>query len=281
MRIPLITGVITAVGLVLGGAPAALADTSTSSNWAGYAVHRTGVSFSKVSGEWHAPAATCSPGEQRYSAAWVGLGGYSVTSTALEQIGTETDCSASGNVVSSAWYELVPAPAHTLKMTVEPGDALKASVAVTGLRVTVTLADLTQHHHFSKTFSLRTVDVSSAEWILEAPSDCISQTICQTLPLTDFGSARFTSAHVRSGTGVSGSISNRSWGRTEIRLEPGHTRFIAFRGASGSNGGAQPSALSASGSAFSVSYFSVTEPTGPALVGQHNVRDGQLVHPVR
>ena len=98
------------VAATLCAAPAALAKTTTNSNWAGYAVHYPGVSFRQVSGTWKQPNATCVPGQSTYSAVWVGIGGYKPTSHALEQIGTEADCNAAGNTVVSAWYELVPAP---------------------------------------------------------------------------------------------------------------------------------------------------------------------------
>ena len=74
----------------------ALADTATSSNWSGYAAHRTGVTFRRVSASWVQPAATCQNGENTYSSFWVGLGGYSNSATGLEQIGTGLDCTASG-----------------------------------------------------------------------------------------------------------------------------------------------------------------------------------------
>ena len=80
-------------------APAALADATNSSNWAGYAVHKPGVLFHTVSGTWRQPDAKCTPGAQSYSAFWVGLGGFSLNAPALEQTGTEVDCSISGKVM--------------------------------------------------------------------------------------------------------------------------------------------------------------------------------------
>src|SRR5947209_25549 len=107
-------------------APAALADTSASANWAGYAVHHPGISFRTVSASWTQPTAACTPGNPTYSAYWVGLGGFSATSRALEQIGTETDCNFAGDAVLSAWYELVPAPSTPIRLAVRPGDAVTA-----------------------------------------------------------------------------------------------------------------------------------------------------------
>jgi hypothetical protein len=94
---------------------------------------------------------------------------------------------------SLSWYELVPSAAHTIHMTIDPGDRLSASVSVRDDRVTVTLSDLTRDTRFTRTTADRTLDVSSAEWITEAPSDC-SGSDCTILPLADFGTAHFLSA---------------------------------------------------------------------------------------
>ncbi len=88
MRVSLVVAaIITATAAV--SAPAALADSTNSSNWAGYAVHRQGVSFRSVTGTWRQPKVRCTPGKATYSAFWVGLGGYSLNAPALEQTGTE------------------------------------------------------------------------------------------------------------------------------------------------------------------------------------------------
>src|SRR3954451_2790503 len=85
---------------------AAATSTETSSNWAGYVT--TGGSFSNVTATWVQPTVTCTPGVVSYSSFWVGLGGYGDGSQALEQIGTDADCTGSGRPVHSAWWEIVP-----------------------------------------------------------------------------------------------------------------------------------------------------------------------------
>ena len=146
--------------LGLAAAPAALGHTTTSSNWAGYAVHRNGVTFHKVIGAWIEPTTTCTQGRRAFSSAWIGLGGYSLTSTSLEQIGTEADCRANGSIVTNAWYELVPAPAHKIRMKVRPGDRMRASVTVVGTEVHLTMRDLTRHRKFARTVTASTVACS-------------------------------------------------------------------------------------------------------------------------
>ena len=237
-------------------APAALARTTTSSNWAGYAVHRPGVTFRQVSGTWTQPGASCVAGQPSYSAVWVGIGGFKPTSTALEQIGTEVDCQATGNPVWSAWYELVPAPSKTISFVVQPGDVVHAIVTVVGHRVTLVLQNQTRDRTFRKTVVAPSIDASSAEWIVEAPSECINQFACQALPLANFGSVAFDSATVTSTSGI-GSILDPKWWRTRIRLSPGAQRFIVARQTSDTVGTATPSTLQADGTQFDVTYSTV------------------------
>jgi hypothetical protein len=241
----------------LVGAPAALANTTRSTNWAGYAIHRAGVSFSQVSATWIQPGATCVPGQPSYSAAWVGLGGYKLTSDALEQTGTEVDCSAAGKVVSSAWFELVPAPSKTIALRVNPGDVMHATVTVTGHTVMFTLNDETSHRRFHKTLNAPSIDVSSAEWIVEAPSECLGQYACQALPLADFGSVPFDSASATMSDGTSGSIADPYWGRTTIDLIASTQRMLVARSATGVLGTAAPSPLTGGGRSFDVTYAPV------------------------
>jgi hypothetical protein len=267
---------VLAIGLAY--APAALADTTQSTNWAGYAVHRDGVSFHRVSANWTQPNATCVAGNTSYSSAWVGLGGYSPSSDALEQIGTELDCNAAGKVVSSAWYELVPAPSKPISLVVRPGDAMHATVTVTGHRVVVELDNLTSHHSFRKTLHTPAIDVSSAEWILEAPSECISQFACQALPLADFGSMTFDSASAVTSDGRTGTIAGGGWARTKIKLTPGSQRLIVSRTSSDPTGAANPSALRGRGNAFNVTFAAAATHSRQAHVRESRLLAGYLKH---
>jgi hypothetical protein len=261
-------------------APAALADTSASANWSGYAVHRAGISFRKVSASWKQPNASCSAGRPAYSAYWVGLGGFNPSSSALEQIGTETDCDLYGNPRLSAWYELVPAPSRPIAMTVRAGDTINASVTVVGHRATLILNDLTRRTRFARTFTASSVDVSSAEWIVEAPSECINISTCQTLPLANFGTARFTGASAQGTKGYLGRIAPAPWSNTKIVLTPSGRRFVTFAGNAPSGGAALPSGLSAGGSAFTVTFSSQSNPfmTARAAAPAAVVPLGRLYH---
>src|ERR1700757_5233678 len=264
--------------LALVVAPAASADSSESSNWAGYAVHHMRLNFKKVLGTWTQTTATCTPGQPTYSSVWVGIGGYSVTSQALEQIGTEADCAAGGSEASSAWYELVPAASQTVKIPVSAGDRVRASVAVYGKNVTLTLDNLTRRRTFKKHLHASVLDTTSAEWIVEAPSVC-SGNACQTLPLADFGSTGFTAARATATTGHVGTIDDRRWTTTKIVLAEGGRQFIGG-GPGDPFATATPSSLSAKDTAFTVTYNGPSAgPTYPAYPTAPQATAARLVHP--
>jgi hypothetical protein len=264
-------------------ATAASAETTDSSNWAGYAVHQPGLSFGKVSGTWRQPNVSCTPGVPTYSAFWLGLGGYRLNAPALEQVGTEVDCGPTGKPISSAWYELVPAPSMPIRLDVGPGDLVRASVTVTAHRVSIRLADVTRHRSFHKSFHAPTIDISSAEWIVEAPSECVSANSCRTLPLADFASTTFGAAAVRSSTGHAGSISDPAWRWTKITLTPGGRRFTTYQGQGSANAAAMPSSLLSEGSSFDVSYAHASEQGARLRRGSKRAvaRSGSLIHPRR
>jgi hypothetical protein len=233
--------------------PAAAAETSTSTNWAGYAVMRAGVRFSRVSAAWTIPTVDCSAGETQWSATWVGLGGYDDDSPALEQIGTEADCDRAGRAHYSSWYELVPDVSHGTRLRARPGDEVSASVTVFGRRVRLRLSNRTTGKAFTRTLNASAIDVTSAEWILEAPSACGGTTAddsCQIMPLADFGSLRLSEARALTSGGHSGAISDSAWDAVQIHMRAGGGRF----GPRDPSAGATTGALSASGRAFTVRY---------------------------
>jgi hypothetical protein len=260
----------TLASLLLGLAGAAAtagahANTTTSDNWSGYAAHGKAQTFRSASATWQEPSTACAAGSATYSAFWVGLGGYSLSADALEQVGTEYDCSKAGRAELSAWYELVPAASRTIRMRVDAGDRIHASVTVIGERVRITLTDRTRHRSFTRTIVDHTIDITSAEWIAEAPSDCgDSSSRCSTLALADFGSVGFTGAHATTTTGRTRAISSDLWDTTKLLLgSSGASRFVSE---SSSSPTSTPSALSSGGSAFTVSYTGTT-PSGAVRIG--------------
>jgi hypothetical protein len=224
------------------------------SNWAGYVAASSATaktSFSSVSGSWTQPGVDCEAGFPSHSAFWVGLGGYS--GEHLEQTGTSADCSASGQATYYAWYELVPAAEVLVNITVQPGDRFTAHVAVSGDTVTVSISDLTRHATFSKRLRMSSPTVSSAEWIAEAPSRCLSSASrdCHILSLADFGSVTFTSASV-SAAGQTGSITSGLGQVSALTLEaaPAFGRLYA----TAAQANVSPGALSDHGTSFTVGW---------------------------
>jgi hypothetical protein len=244
-----------------------------SENWSGYMIAPNSDSdsgFSAASGAWTQPAAKCTAGEATYSAFWVGLGGGSEASDALEQTGTQADCTSGGTPVYYAWYELVPSAPVKLTLKVSAGDSISSRVSVAGNQVTVSVSDKTTGQSVTKTLTMTdaTPDTSTAEWIAEAPSECAGGTSgqCTPLPLADFGTVKFRDASATA-DGHTGSISDPAWTSEAVELSPQDTSGFMGGGWGGlgghrsevsdteaSSGGASPSALTAGGSAFTIKY---------------------------
>jgi hypothetical protein len=247
-----------ALALLLGAlsrSSAALAQSlSRSENWAGYAVTAT-APFRRVLGEWVQPAPHCTPGRASFSAFWVGLGGFLPSSRKLEQIGTDSDCGRGGRVRSYAWYELIPAGPVNLPLVVRPGDRLAASVTVSGQFVALHIRDLRDGAVVKITRRMRSPDLSSAEWIAEAPTGC-EESGCRVLPLADFGSVTFSDVQSALVGAPAAPLASASFRRTRLDLTAGGT------GSSGLEGNANANALPLLASAgplleegtFSVSY---------------------------
>ena len=272
MKLRLALTTLTAGAALLGvsagsaGAATSASDAQVSANWAGYVAGSSDGStqFSNVSGSWVQPTSTCSSGQDD-AAFWVGIGGDDGqssssfgqsslgdgSSTSLEQIGTEGNCTGNGTSYY-AWYELVPAAPVQLNLTIHPGDHITASVAVSGSNTSFSLKDETTGQSFTKTVASPNPDTSSAEWIAEAPSQCDGSGSCTPLPLSDFGTVDFTNATATS-NGHTGPISDSSWSAQPIALGSSGSYDISY-GSGGNSAGATPSTLSSDGSSFSVCW---------------------------
>jgi Peptidase A4 family len=259
--------------LALASAASATAATTeqqpvVSANWAGYEVDASSEEqrFSQVKGSWVQPSADCSSG-QGDSAFWIGLGGGGDNATGLEQVGTEINCDAGGQGKSSAWYELIPAAPVPLDLTISPGDHISAQVDVDGNAVKVSLKDDTTGKSVTKDLSTDNIDVSTAEWIAEAPSACGDQSGCAPVTLADFGSVSFSNASATA-NGHTGSIADPQWVSAPLALSA----------VDGSTGGATPGSLSSDGKSFDVSYESAdvqtSDPYGDGGGGVYPYDDG-------
>ena len=261
----LVAAALAAVAVVPQVAAAAGGD-QQSSNWAGYAVSdastiagapiagsTTTLTYSSVTGTWIEPRVSCTAGQPTFSAFWVGLGGLASDANALEQVGTSADCSASGVPVYSAWYELVPAASVNVKLRINPGDVITASVNVEPSGVLVQVKDRTRRASFTKLLATPSAqDYTSAEWIAEAPSTCDALLAhCRALPLANFGRIPFTRIAAIA-NGHPGTITDTTWSSTAIDLVPSST-LGGFR-LVGASGSATPTAVDSTGRSFTVNY---------------------------
>jgi Peptidase A4 family len=204
-----------------------------STNWSGYA--DTGSNFSKATGTWSEPGATCSR-STTYAAFWVGIDGYS--SDSVEQDGTLIECYG-GTAYQYSWWEMYPTnDIQVVGESVAQGDSISASVVRSGDSYTLSVTDSTHSaNSFTTTQSCSGCANSSAEWIAEAPCCTSSGGI---LPLADFGTWSESGATVTEGS-TSGVIS--SFTDDELTMIDNSGRVKA-----------QPGSLNSSGNGFSVTW---------------------------
>jgi hypothetical protein len=252
-------------------APRVAADTSPQAtvNWSGYAAvsptaeatpsAESPLAFSDVTGSWIQPKARCVKGRADAAAFWVGVGGFNEDSATLQQLGTTAQCSSRGVATYFAWWEIVPAAEVRVPMKVRAGDRVTAAVLVNGSKVTMSIKNATRRTRFSTTVTVsQTLDVSSAEWIAEAPTACTASGVCEVVPLTNFGSVTFSKAAATANQ-VSGTITNPAWLATPVQLIPD---------ASVGGSGASPGALSADGRSFRVSWQRVASQRREQALGR-------------
>jgi hypothetical protein len=180
-----------------------------STNWSGYAVNTGAGAVSQVAGSWVVPAVSNSV--SGYSSAWVGIDGWG--SSTVEQIGTDSDY-VNGHAQYYAWYEMYPAAPVNLSLAIHPGDTISASVSYSGLnQFVLSIADVTTGGSFSTTQTLAQAQLSSAEWIQEAPSSFTG-----VLPLANFGTINFSGANATV-SGTPGPADNSWSGSTLYQID--------------------------------------------------------------
>ncbi len=212
-----------------------------STNWSGYAIYKSGVTFTDVKGSWVQPTATCNTTGHKYSSFWVGIDGYN--SGSVEQLGTDTDCTSQNHPQYYAWYEMYPAGSVQINtVTVHPGDSFTAEVSRAGSTYTLKITDNTTGQSFSINKTQSGLSNSSAEWVAEAPSSC-GVGGCHVLPLANFGTVNFSNASATNSSGHTGPINDTAWSRDQITMVT-----------SGGVTKAKPSSLGTGGASFSVTW---------------------------
>jgi hypothetical protein len=235
-------------------APLRQMEATLSLNWAGYIVQAPDgadpLTFTDVVGTWVQPKLSCTKGRAASSGFWVGLGGARDDSDTLEQTGTAATCTSSGKATYYAWYEVVPAPPTRVNLTIAPGDTILGAVAYIDGHTVLELKNLTRGTAVTRRMSADAPDLSSAEWIAEAPSLCSSlNNSCRIDRLANFRRILFMQAAV-TGAEHTGTINDPAWEATPITLAPNASLVAADPLAAG----AVPSALTEDGRSFSVTW---------------------------
>jgi len=192
--------------------------TVESANWSGYEV--TAGNVTGVSTTFVVPAAGLVP-PGGFAATWTGIGGF--TTTDLIQAGVGEDSLPTLPLLGPqyfAWYELLPGGEIPLTncvssvnsaataCTVTPGDSIGVNIAlgrVTAGKWTITMVNATKHWVSTTTVSYSS-SMSSAEWVLEAPS---LFGVVQSL-LANVGNVTFGNSTYNIGGGAALPISNGS-----------------------------------------------------------------------
>lgn len=167
--------------------------TVDSLNWSGYAVTPS-VPVTSVSSTFTVPSAGLVP--PGFTATWTGIGGFTSGSTDLIQAGVGEQSLPSAPLVGPqyfAWIETLPNPESPIQgcsgdpnCTVNPGDVVSVTISNTsGDNWSIQMSD-TGHWNYSTTLTYQS-SRSSAEWILEAPTLAVVQTIPAPVGVAHFG----------------------------------------------------------------------------------------------
>jgi hypothetical protein len=221
--------------------------TVDSLNWSGYAVTPSGGGITAVASTFVVPQAGLVP--PGFAATWTGIGGFNTND--LIQAGTAEDSLPSLPVIGPqyfAWYELLPNAETPISgcsgdaaCTVVPGEHVAVTInEVSGNTWHIAMTDA-GHWSWAKNVTYHS-SRSSAEWILEAPSLLVLQTIISPLGTTSFGP-----------------VSTFTVGRTTRTIAAGNpTRIILSPGVINE---ATPSALARNGQSFNDCTYTATCPT--------------------
>lgn len=176
-----------------------------------------------------------------------------------EQAGTVASCGAGGASSEHAWYEIVPAPPITANLHVSSGDLITASVNILdgGTVALFQIKNRTTRTVATTKVSLASMpDLTSAEWIAEAPTSCILRG-CFSVPLPQFGSVSFSKIAAL-GNDIGGTPTRPDWSSEDLQLVPSTAPSLGAAAAD-AGAGAVTSNLTPAGRSFQV--FWVENPT--------------------
>jgi hypothetical protein len=213
-------------------------------NWSGYAVTPS-TPVTAVSSTFTVPASGAVP--PGFAATWTGIGGFTPGSQDLIQAGVGEQSFPDNPVLGPqyfAWYELLPAAETPLtncsgdpNCTVTPGDNVTVNIQQgSGSNWNISLSDAGKWS-WSQTVQYSS-SRSSAEWILEAPTLLVAQTLMAPVGTVHFGpTSTFTA------------------GSTQTIAQGNPTEVILSAGVINE---ATPSALAADGQSFNDCAYAQT-----------------------
>ena len=236
--------------------------TQQTPNWAGYVVTANTTAFTSVTATWRQPAVACTSADPGAAVSfWVGLGGSNPGVPTLEQTGTASDCSASGSSSYHAWYEIVPGSPVSAGVKIAPGNTITASVNIVanGTAAIFQIKNRTTKSSFTTQVALTSPpDLSSADWIVEAPTEC-AQAVCLAVPLQWFTPISF-SRIAALGNGIGGTLTHLAWIPDRLELVPS-TVLASSPSNAGAGAGAVTTGSTPGGGSFQVLWTA----TPPAL----------------
>jgi hypothetical protein len=174
---------------VPGTVPPAPVSDEESSNWSGYS--STGGPYTVVKGTFTVPSPVAGTSPRAEVAEWVGVDGTSASDPSLIQAGVDeqADPNSPSGFDYSPWWEILPAVATPITtVTVSPGDQVTVTIwQVSGSSWEINLLDDTTGKSFSTPSEHYTGPGSTAEWVVEATTECRFE--CRTSPLAPYSPA--------------------------------------------------------------------------------------------
>jgi hypothetical protein len=190
--------------------------TDRSTDWAGYAVSSTSTPFTCVEATWTQPSVVCRGTGLAAVAFWVGIGG--IGQAGLVQAGTQTQCQH-GVPTIGAWHQSLPREPYAVAtdLAVAVGDRVHTRVLAVGHSAySLTVENLTTGTSVAVTSPNTTLDPTTAEWIVEAPTVGCPKG-CAIASLPDFGTMTFSDVSTTIG-GVNGPLDAAGFVHTRTTL---------------------------------------------------------------
>jgi exosome complex RNA-binding protein Csl4 len=190
--------------------------TDKSTDWAGYAVSSTSTPFTCVEATWTQPSVVCRATGLAAAAIWVGIGG--VGQAGLVQAGTQSQCDH-GVPTIGVWSQSLPREPYAVAadLAVAIGDRVHTRVLALGRSAySLTVENLTTGASFTVAATNTSLDPTTAEWIVEAPTLGCPKS-CAIASLPNFGTVSFSDVSTTIG-GINGPLDATGFVHTRTTL---------------------------------------------------------------